>query len=218
MTCDNRMPTISAIKPHKKDPNRCTISVDSEYSFSISGDLVIKKNLKVNREIDDETLHQIKHESMFQNAKERALHYLAGRSRSENDIRRSLNSFQPEIIERVIDFLRTYNFLDDLDYARRYAKDRLKMKPRSLRLIGQELKSKGIMDQDLELVLSELQDQTDEFSLALELANKKLKSYRHLDRMLQQRRLYHFLRRRGFSSEIISDVLGKLNLFSVRQD
>ena len=152
------------------------------------------------------------HDSDFQRAKDCALSYLSKRSRCENEIRAHMRSYTQDIVEKVITFLTKYDFVNDRQYAKRYIRDRLNLKPRSLALISRELKRKGLLDADISAAIAELDSEIDESSIAFELAKKQIQRYQSLDQATMKRRLFNFLLRRGFSYELIRITLTKLKM------
>lgn len=211
------MPQITDIQPVKKNANRSAIFVDGEYAFSVPVNMVVERNLRKDMTLSLAALREIREEAGFHFAKDRAMRYLARRARSESEVRAHLKKYPQSAVDRIIDLLKSYDFLDDRDYARKYARDRLRFNPRSLRLISRELRTKGVHQGDIEPVIAELDAETDESEIAREIAAKKLRSYQHLDHDVQKRRLYQFLMRRGYSYDIIRPILQDLHLFEESQ-
>ena len=90
-----------------------------------------------------------------------ALRFLSYRPRSEKEVRDRLKiKYQKSnlkdlelIIDRVIQKLKKYNFVNDLEFAKKWIESRMKFKPRSLRLIKLELKKKGISDDIIQAII-----------------------------------------------------------------
>jgi SOS response regulatory protein OraA/RecX len=68
---------------------------------------------------------------------------------------------------------------------------------------------KGIDKGTISRVLSELDD-SEEFEMAMKVAEKQMNRYKDLEPNVARRRLYNFLERRGFDYETINDVLRHL--------
>ncbi len=76
--------------------------------------------------------------------------------------------------------------------------------------LEQELIQKGIDKELIEKTLSNYREE-EEIELAKELTQRKLtRSYQNLDKITTKRRLYGFLQRRGFSYDIIQEVMKEL--------
>jgi regulatory protein len=204
------MAVITDIKPLQKDAHRCAVFVDNDYVFSVSEDGLARLNLRRGQSVEDERLREVVAEAAFEDAKNRAVRSLSRRARCESDIRRLLRNCDAVVINRVIAYLKAHNWLNDDDYARQFAAERLRLKPRSLRMIGLELKHKGIAAKQVDDVIAGLKNQADELEIALKLAQKKQRQYVRLEPDKQKRRMYDLLRRHGFSNEIACAVLKQL--------
>jgi regulatory protein len=148
---------------------------------------------------------------LSQKAKEYAFLLLKFRLRSEKEIfeRLKRKKFPEEIIKETVAFLRQKRFLDDSLFAKAWIDSRLK-RPLGLRRIRQELKLKGVERQIIE---SQIQARTQNYSeeeIVLEIAGEKLNKLKGVDPVKAKRRLYGYLLRRGFSPEVIIDVMGRL--------
>jgi regulatory protein len=133
---------------------------------------------------------------------------LKHRARSVKEARERLRraGYPVEILERVIAEAIAQGQLDDEAFARLWVQDRLTLKPKGRVLLVRELKAKGVDDEIIERVLSELEPETEE-SLIRELIERQALRYTHLDLNTRKRRLYAFLRRRGFPPEMIRRAL-----------
>ena len=133
---------------------------------------------------------------------------LKHRARSVKEARERLQraGYPAEILERVIAEAVAQGQLNDEAFARLWVQDRLALKPKGRALLARELRAKGIADEIIERVLSKLEPEAEE-SLIRELIERQAPRYAHLDAKARRRRLYAFLRRRGFSPEMIYRVL-----------
>jgi len=133
------------------------------------------------------------------------------RQRSENEIRERLSrkKFPEEAIKDTIAFLKEKKFIDDNIFARAWISERLKKGLGPRRLV-QELKFKGIEKQVIENNLREAKESYNELEIARELAAGRLNRLRGLDFQIAKRRVYGYLLRRGFSPEIVMDVLNQI--------
>lgn len=110
----------------------------------------------------------------YEQVKDKALRLLAFRSHSEKELRDKLLRAGADIndIEKVLDFCRRYNFVNDLQYAKGKAKDLKNLKKYGRRRIEAELYAKGISSEYITEALLELDfDDTDTL---MALVEKKL--------------------------------------------
>ena len=74
---------------------------------------------------------------------------------------------------------------------------------------GEILQKEGIDSQIIEKLVSDFAGQYDEYEIARELANSRRPRYKGLEPLKVKRRLYDYLRRRGFSHEVISEAINR---------
>lgn len=111
----------------------------------------------------------------YEKAKDKALRLLEFRSHSEKELCDKLRraGARDEDIENILAFCRNYGFVNDREFARKKALDLKNLKKYGKRRIYQELKVKGIGQEDIEFALSELE--YDEEDTLYPLVEKKLR-------------------------------------------
>lgn len=116
----------------------------------------------------------IKKELTRSEVKDKALRLLAFRAHSEKELSDKLKraGAREEDIEYTLGFVREYGFVNDAEYAVHLAKDLGNIKKYGKRRIEQELKARGISEEDAQNALSELPD--DEETALLPLLERKL--------------------------------------------
>lgn len=144
-------------------------------------------------------------------AKTIVIRYLKYRPRSEREIIEKLRSreFCEEIIQQTVAYLKRIGEINDKQFAAGWARSRLN-KPFGINRIRMELKHKGIDDAIIAETLNECCPDRDEYDAVLTLAQQQWHKYRGLDQCSAQRRLYHYLLRRGFKSDTIMKALRQL--------
>ncbi len=147
-------------------------------------------------------------------ARERLLRLLKYRPRSVAEARRRLEraGFPPDVVEAVIEEARARGWLDDEAFARLWIRDRLQRKPMARSLLVRELRAQGLPDGAIEQALAKEAADWDEAQAIRELAEERLLRYQGLglDPRTLERRLYSFLRRRGFPTQAIRRALDEL--------
>ena len=106
----------------------------------------------------------------------------------------------PRVAAEVLDRLEAAGVIDDAAYAARLARTRFAEKGAARRAIAEELRRKGLGEQDVATALGQI-DSDDEDSAALALARKKLSATRHLPWEVRRRRTAALLGRKGYSRE-----------------
>lgn len=107
-----------------------------------------------------------------------------------------------EIVERF----QRFGYLDDLRMAEQLVSSLRERKKLGRSSIAQELKARKLDPECISAALDEL-DGDDEYTVALELAQKRLPSLRSLSDDVAERRLSGFLARRGYASATIQKVV-----------
>jgi regulatory protein len=106
----------------------------------------------------------------------------------------------------VLEKLRSLNYVDDGSFARNWALAKAQSRGYGPRRIEQELTTKGIVPSVIRQVIQETLDHCDEKTQAKKLLAKRFHSEDFRD-LKTLRRAAVFLQRRGYSSEVISDLL-----------
>ncbi len=147
----------------------------------------------------------------FLKAKEYAFLLLKFRLRSEKELflRLKKKGFQEGIIEQTLIFLKEKSFIDDNLFAKSWIESRLK-RPFGLRRIKQELKLKGLNKEIIDTKIEEAKKNYIEEDCVRRIAQDKFDKLKGIEPFSAKRRLYAFLLRRGFSPEIVIDVVNQL--------
>lgn len=142
----------------------------------------------------------------FEKFYNKALRFLSFRPRSEKEIRDYLQKKKTEelLIEGIVNKLKEQKFLNDEEFAKMWIENRMRFKPRSLRLIKIELKQKGINKETIEKLVqsSESRVQSDQ-EMARKIIEKKIKKYQDLPKQEVYQKLGRILAQKGFAWDII---------------
>lgn len=141
-----------------------------------------------------------------------ALGLLKFRPRSESEFRQRLTQkrFGQATVEALVDEFKRKGLLDDERFAQYVATSRMLSKPVARRAIVAELKAKGVASDLATGAFEKAAEGRSELELAKEVAVKRMAHLKGLDRSTVERRLFGFLSRRGFSSEVIYQVMRAL--------
>lgn len=151
---------------------------------------------------------------MSRSAYEQALRLLEFRARSATELRRALlrKGAPAAEVDAALDKLRDQKLIDDDDFARQFARNRVVGPGASRRRIVQELGRKGIARDVADRAIERLreEDGLDPADGIHRVARKKWISLGKLDDFTRRRRLYAFLARRGFDPDEIRNALQAL--------
>jgi regulatory protein len=211
------MAIITKITVQKKLKDRYNIFLDDgsgeKYAFSVDEEVLIKYKLKKGMELDEFSITEVFFHDDIRKAYHLAVQYLALRMRSEFEIRQYLQKKEiaDPIINEVIHKLYHHQFLNDEEFSVAFVRTQMNTTDKGIALIRRELKEKGISDSliDGALIHYPLDEQIEKASV---LANKYyLKNGKDSARVVKQK-LEQLLLRKGYSYEIIQDVISRITI------
>jgi regulatory protein len=177
-------------------------------------DLVHSLGLQRGTTLDPETVDHLVQADAAVRVHRRAMRLLAIRPRSRAELAaRLLQDAPAEVVQRTLDRLQAEGLLDDERFARLWATSRRVVRGFGAARIRRELIQKGVDRETADRALREF-DSADEVMLAEEAARRRLGRYARLDRTTVVRRLFAFLKRRGFSTSTILRALRGIGLLN----
>lgn len=201
------MNEITAITPQVKDKRRCNIYVDGRFCCGLTLEATVKNRLKVGQSVAPERLAEIQLESEKDTAFDKALTHLSATRKTEKQIRSFLEGkgYLPAVVDYAVEKLRSYNFLNDGEYAEAYVEFAARKK--GGKLIRMELKNKGISDAEIDGALESLDGET-ELLAAKALLDKYMRGKVADTQTLQK--AYRYLMSKGFDYEVAKRALSTL--------
>jgi regulatory protein len=153
-------------------------------------------------------------------AKSQAFKYLSCRDRSKKEVALYLEKkgHTLSVIQKTLQELEKLNYINDYRFAMEWGRWRVEVKWFGKKRLQLELLAKGVSSPIIETTLTDLYDSHPEQVLALACANKKLASLHGLEPEKKSRRLAQYLQRRGFSSDIIYEILKISTTSTLDQD
>ena len=150
------MNEITAITPQVKDKRRCNIFVDGRFCCGLTLEATVKNRLKVGQIITPERLAEIQLDSEKNTAFDKALTHISATQKTEKQVREFLQGkgYLPAVVDYAVEKLRSYNFLNDGQYAESYVESISKRK--GSKLIRMELRSKGVSETEIDAALDAL--------------------------------------------------------------
>ena len=203
------MGTITAINSQRRNPNRYSIFIDGRFVLGIDKKTIEDMDLKVGKLIDEKDLKKITSQEELNKAQAYALMLLGYRERSLREIRMRMRQkgYEEKLIEKVVKYLEDRNLINDKRFAQLWAESRIKKGYGSWR-IQSELEQKGVNRDMADEILKDLYSGIDEVQVALDLVKKKRWWLKEPQRLTK--RVSNLLRQRGFSFEVISNVVEKI--------
>ncbi|PJF49111.1 MAG: RecX family transcriptional regulator [Chloroflexi bacterium] len=189
---------ITALKAqHGKE--RVNVYLDGQFAFGLA--LVHALWLKVGQTLSDDEIAELRAADALEQTRLRALDLIAYRPRSVREVQRRLKRAGADDadIAAVVERLKEVGLLDDDAFSRAWVDSRMRVSPRSKRMIAWELRRKGVSSADIQAALEEV----DEEDAAYRAAMQRLPKLRGLAPLERKRKLYDYLARKGFDYETI---------------
>jgi regulatory protein len=195
----------------KRNKDRVNVYMDNEFAFACDAALVYSYSITKGEPIDKENLENIVNEDNYIKAKNASLHFLESSFKSAKQVvdKLKLKEFDVKTIDRVMKFLKEYEFIDDKRYVKLFIKEKVRSSGKNK--IKFTLIKKGLpeelINEGLDAITNEQQN-----LIALKLGEKKIailfKSEKDTGKLYKKTADY--LVRNGFDFEIINEVLNKI--------
>ncbi len=201
------MKTITDLKPQVKNSKRVSVFLDGHYTLGLDLITCMQLRLKVGDTVEESELVKAQILSETNLAFDIALNKLSKSYKTTKEIIKVLKDkgFVDEIIEKVIEKLVNYKYLDDTEYAKRYVATYSKSCGK--KMLKYKLMQKGISESIIDSVL------TDDLSCeetAYKIAEKYLKN-KELNKQ-NILKCYKYLLSKGFSYDEAKVVVDKFNI------
>lgn len=198
--------TISAITDFDKKRKKISLD-DGRLIFLLYKGECAKLRLREGGELSEEELSRIYDDILKPRVKKRALYYLKASDKTEKEVRRKLREslYPEELIDYALDFLRSYDFVNDSRYAENFAEE--KKGRASKREILQKLRLKGIPREEIERIADGISDE-DEYDICRRTLEKYTRG-RDLKDPKERARAWRYLISKGYSHEAIEQAMAK---------
>jgi len=214
------VPQITAIEPQKRKKGRFNIFLDGKFAFSADESFLVKNHLQIGQELTGLQVEKYIKETELTKLFDASLRFLSFRPRSEKETSQYLakkiahhdsikykQALASPQISVVIEKLKKYKYLDDLEFAKWWVSSRVKSNPKGLLFIKYELTKKGIAKDIIEKVLSKFPSET---TLAKKAIGKKLKLWKKLPPPKLKNKVYLYLRGKGFNYDTAQEIFAFL--------
>ncbi|MCC7164932.1 MAG: regulatory protein RecX [Anaerolineae bacterium] len=197
---------VTAVEPQVKRPNRYSLYIDDHFAMGLSA--YVAAGVRVGQELARADLDKLYSAEQLEQARDKALSFLAVRPRSEQELRRRLaqKKYSEEIITQVIARLGDVELVNDRDFAKFWVENREGFKPRSKRALQYELRQKGVSNEEIARAVKKV----DEGESAYRAAYSKALRYKELDAKTFREKLSGFLARRGFDYTVTRKTVDRL--------
>ena len=198
----------------RKDSRNVSITFDNDEFLFLAVDIFIKSGIRKNDEITDNRFLSLIEENKIFHIRQRAFRFLGRRLHSVSELRTKLlqKGYEKLLIENVLDELEKKDYLNDNEFAKMFAEEKIKTKLWGEKKLRNELIKKGVSGQIIAETIKSSISAEDNFTNAMEIATKKYKviAKRSLDNNVVKRKLISFLVSRGYDYDVIKEVCNKL--------
>lgn len=113
---------ITGLQAVKDKTEKIKVFIDGEYCFALNLEEMEQYMLYEGQDIDEELYRHILDETVFPKARDKALAILSRSDKTEYELRNKLkqDGFTDDIIVRVMDYLKSYGYINDERYAQAY--------------------------------------------------------------------------------------------------
>lgn len=155
------MKQITALKEQVKNKKRVSVYLDGEFYCGLDLVTALKYRLKVGEFIEESRLVEIQYQAEMQSCFDKALSFISTSVKTEKQIKDKLLGlgYLEEIVEKAIEKLKSYGYVDDGDFANRFVSTYKGVKGK--KLIKLELRRKGVSEKDVENAAIDIESQQD---------------------------------------------------------
>lgn len=202
--------TVTDLKPGTR--GRKEVYIDEEYVFSMYPSELRAHPLKTGEDISPEYFDEIVKKVILKRGKKRAMMLLQKQDRTISDITAKLKKggYTDLVIPDIIEFLRSYHYVDDVRYARNFIS--FYADQYSSTRLRQKLMTRGVSRENIDRAFAESDDQIDfeknDRLLMVKELDKKLKTL-HGERPDDRdwNRFTGYLLRHGFPSSAVYSLI-----------
>ncbi|AIS52462.1 regulatory protein RecX [Thermoanaerobacter kivui] len=198
---------ITLIEKQKKNLNKYNIYIDGKYAFSCTLQDLNHLGIEEGMEIDSKQYNYYVNYFAEKQAKEYAFKLLSRRMLTEHELlqKLKLKQFPDAIIEKVIEKLKEYNYLNDEMYTKLFIEQKMNQHYSKLRIFNELLK-RGVYKELIQQNLNNIYTDEIEIEVIKKIAQKKLKPGDDI------RKFKSYLYRNGFQIESINSAFRKEDL------
>jgi len=199
--------TVTKVVPQVKRKERYSIFLDGEFAFGVHQDVLLEAGLASGDRLTQSRIDEIRLMQERRDAKDKAMRLLAVRARSEFELwqRLSKAGFSDKSIDNAVEALKRLKLVNDIEFAKMFARNRMVVKPVGEFYLRRELQQKGLSEPAINAGIEAAFTEKGEYQFAWDVAVKAKKKYAAYEDA--RKRVRNFLGRRGFHWDIVNDIL-----------
>ncbi|MCQ2497005.1 MAG: recombination regulator RecX [Lachnospiraceae bacterium] len=200
-----------------KNAKKTDILVDGSFVGALYPGEIRRLGLEDEGEITEELYHEMMQDVLLHRAKLRVMNILIRADKTEAELRKKLseNGYCNETVDKAIEYVRGFHYIDDLRTAESYIRSR--MYTHSEREIRYNLEQKGIASEHIDMAYDQALEAEEvsepEYIAAKSFLTKKLGSRLNREEELsyeELQKIYAAAYRKGFRQEIIKKTINSI--------
>lgn len=199
---------MNILKYKVKKNNLYEVTLENNQAIELFSDVILKYELLLKKSISEKELAEIVLFNEKIKAYQDALKFLNTKLRTEQEIKKKLNSYNKDTINYVLERLKIEKYLNDDLYIKSYINDAVNLKLIGPNKIKIELKKLGFLENDINNYLDSLDnpwiDKIEKY------ITKKISSNHNLSSNMLKQKMINELMQKGFYKEDIISCLDNI--------
>ncbi len=175
--------------------------------------LMFKRKFQFKKVDSDDEPKEINPEKARPKTFDRAVNLLTYKARSIKELRERLlekDWTNKEIVEEVIEKLKSYGYLNDETFAKNFATAKLREKPIGKRVLRQKLSLKKLDKETIDAIIDQTFEETDESEIIERAIAKRLRIKGKPETREDTKKFFDYLLRQGFSFDLVRDKMREI--------
>ena len=206
--------TVTRITAQKKNSDRYSLFHEKKFLIGIGRKTRQDFSIETGILLTPTLYRQLTEAENLSSIREICYRYLARRDHSSSELRKKINKkgFNNKDIELIIEDLVKRGLLNDKEFAKKFAVDKMELNSWGPKKIRSELFKKGVDRKIINQIVENLAPIDDLKQICIDLVLKRKRHFlREEDLFKRKQKIYRYLVGRGFSSSIITSSLPEIN-------
>ena len=204
---------MKILRYKRKKEGLYSVFLEKEKEYSFYEEVIIKHSLLLKKNLTEEELEELLKENKSYESYYSALSLINKLAKTSFEVKKYLEDkgFLKEDIENTITKLKKQGYLNDSAYAKSFVHSQLLTTSRGPQKIKDELRKKGIKEEDLKEALEEYTKEREREKIS-KIVNKAVKSNQRKSANALKKKLQMTLTLEGFDQSLISEALQKIEV------
>lgn len=207
---------MQIIKYTKKGSNKYELTLKNNTKLLVYTDLILEYNLLIRKNLDTNTLKEIKSANLKLECYYKTLKYLKN-IKCTSDIKNYLKDYPSNIVDYTVQRLTKEGYLNDNNYIKSYINTKINLSNDGYYKIYYYLKNKDLDETIIKNYLNDIEDNIwlDKIN---KIVNTKLKSNTKYSNNLLISKIKTYLKTLGYQDYLINIALDNINLDTSKED